>query len=119
MITVVGVFLAILLALYTVPVSTSFTEQLTATRNLRGVAYLDPPKGSSVSGTFTTTDGGSVTFEILTSSGNVVYSTDSNHGSFTFTASSPPYWFDATTTFLTHTVDVTGHYTAPILPGAG
>jgi hypothetical protein len=102
-------------ALFTVPISTSFSDVLEASAGTNGVATLSPPTASHVSGTFTSTDGSSVTFEITDSNGNVVYSADANYGPFSFTASSPPYTLEVTTIFLSHTVDVTGHYTAPIL----
>jgi len=76
---------------------------------------LSPPNGAHVTGSFATTDGDSVTFEILDSNHNTVYSADASTGSFSFTASSPPYTFEAVTFLLSHTVDVTGSYSAPIL----
>lgn len=114
-IVVVVVIVVLLVVLFGVPISTSYSETLTATYSTDGVATFSPPSGAHVSGSFSTTDGDSVTFEILDSNHNTVYSADASSGSFTFAASSPPYTFEAITTILSHTVDVTGHYTAPLL----
>lgn len=112
---VVVVVVVVLVALLAIPISTSYSYAVTATFSTNGVATLSPPSGAKVSGTFTTTDGDPVTFEILDSGHSTVYSADASYGTFSFTASDPPYTFEAITTILSHTVDVSGHYTAPIL----
>ncbi|MGP8159591.1 MAG: hypothetical protein ACLPWO_08355 [Thermoplasmata archaeon] len=45
---------------------------------------------------------------------NVVYSDNSTQGSFSFTASNPPYTFCAGPT-VSELVFVSGHYSSPIL----
>jgi hypothetical protein len=112
---VVVVVVVVLVALLAIPISTPYSYSVTATYSTNGVATLSPPSGAKVSGTFTTTDGDSVTFEILDSGHSTVYSDDASYGSFSFTASNPPYTFEAITTILSHTVDISGHYTAPLL----
>jgi hypothetical protein len=112
---VVGGLALVLALLWTIPVSTSYSMTLTATASTHGVSTLSPPSGAHVTGSFSTTDQRSVTFEILDSNMNVVYSVSAASGSFSFLASSPPYTFEAITDILSHTVDVAGSYSAPIL----
>ncbi|HEY1197983.1 MAG TPA: hypothetical protein VGG32_04580 [Thermoplasmata archaeon] len=111
----VVVIVVALVCLYTIPISTNYSETLTATVGSNGVATFSPPSGAQVHGTFTSTDGSAVSFEILSSNGNTVYSADASSGSFSFTASNPPYTFELLTIIFSHTVDVSGHYTAPYL----
>jgi hypothetical protein len=114
-ILLVVIIVVAVVCLYTIPISTSYSETLSATASTNGVATFSPPSGAQVHGTWSTTDGDSVTLKILASDGNTAYSADSSSGSFSFMASSPPYMFEAVTTLFSHTVDVSGHYTAPYL----
>jgi hypothetical protein len=116
----VGVALAVVLVvvvavLFVVPVSHPFSDQVTATPSAYGLATLTPPIGSQVSGTFSTTHGDPVTFEILNAKNSAVYSSDSNYGTFSFSASAPPYFFEATTTLASQTVNISGQFSAPLL----
>jgi hypothetical protein len=114
-IIVVVIVVAILVALLTIPISTSYSFQFSSSFSVTAGATLSPPTGAHVSGTFSTVSGDSVTFQITGSNNNsVVYSTDSNYGSFSFTASNPPYTFSASSLFP-ESVHVSGHYTAPYL----
>jgi hypothetical protein len=112
---VVVVIVVALVCLYTIPISTSYSYTITATATSYGIATFSPPSGAKVSGTFTSTDGSSIGFEILDSNHNPVFLDASNYGSFSFTASSPPYTFEAITIILSHTVDISGHYSQPYL----
>jgi len=114
-VVVVVVIVVALVCLYTIPISTNYSETLTAAATRYGIATFNPPSGAQVHGTWSTTDGGSVTLSIIASNGNTVYMADASSGSFSFTASSSPYTFTAGTLIFSHTVDISGHYTAPYL----
>jgi hypothetical protein len=116
MVVVVAIVVA-LICLYTIPVSTSFSDQFVSTFGPQvGWATLAPPARAQVHGSFYTSDGRAVVFEVIDSSNNIVYSTDSGSGSFSFTASHPPYVLTShIDSEFGDTVHVYGHYTAPIL----
>jgi hypothetical protein len=111
---VLVVVVVALVALFTVPISHSYSYQFASSLLSTAGATLSPPTGAHVMGTFSTASGGSVTFQITDSNSNVVYSTDSNYGSFSFTASSPPYTF-AASSLLSESVHVSGSWSAPYL----
>jgi hypothetical protein len=114
-VVVVIAIVVALICLYTIPISTNYSETITAGFLSPGSVTLSPPSGAQVHGTWSTTDGSSVTLSITASNGNTVYSADASSGSFSFTASNPPYTFEASTLVVSHTVDISGHYTAPYL----
>jgi hypothetical protein len=91
-----------------------YADHFTAAGFSAAGTTLSPPKGSSVSGSWATSNGGSVSFQILDSQGNVVYFSEGSTGDYTFTASSPPYAFEALST-STVTVYVWGNYSYPLL----
>jgi len=98
-----------LVCVCTIPVTTSFSFIVNS------ASTWNPPLGSHVQGTFTTTDGGTVLFKIWSVNGDIVCSAQSNNGSFSFTATNPPYTFDAISFVSPHPVAVFGQYTSPIL----
>ncbi len=102
-------------ALFTVPVTSSFSFQFGhALPPVTPSAGLDPPKGSHVWGTFLVNGSASVPFQILDFSSNLVYFDNSTQGSFSFTASNPPYTFCAGP-YVSEFVYVSGHQSSPIL----
>ena len=92
-----------IVALFTVPLTSSFSVQFgpyVPTLPQRpalpgGFAFpsagLDPPTGSHVWGTFSVNGTEAVGFQVSDQNDNVVYSDNSTQGSFSFTASNPPY----------------------------
>ena len=114
-VVVVAVAVAIPIGLYTIPISHSFSEQLTA-QGARGSyeATIDPPQGSSVSGTWSLPSGQGADFFVDGSNGQAIYNGFGNSGSFSFAANSPPF------TLLAYTgnagpVNVSGTFSYPIL----
>jgi hypothetical protein len=75
------------------------------------------PTGSQVSGSFHTNNSDRVGFLILGPGMNPVYDTEASNGSFSFTTQSPGFTFQIFLFGQTCTVDVSGHYTAPIIWG--
>lgn len=115
---VAAVLVIAVILLYTIPVSTPFSAGLTATYGTPVGVTINLPAGSQVHGTFTTTNGESVALQIADAGRNVIYSTDSNYGSFSFTAGNPPYTLTATLPTSSSpetTVQVSGHYSTPLL----
>jgi len=73
------------------------------------------PAGSQVSGTFNTNNTDKVGFSILGAGMNPTYQADSSNGSFSFTSQSPGFTFQIFLFGQDCTVEVSGHYTAPII----
>jgi hypothetical protein len=96
------------------PVQHSYSEEFSSSYAAPGAATLTPPKGSQVSGSWATGDGGTADFVILNSNQDIVYTSDAASGTYTFTASNPPYTF-AVTSYSSETVYVWGTYLAPLL----
>jgi hypothetical protein len=114
-VVVVAVVVVISTGLYTIPVPHAFSDQLTVLGE-RGSyqGTIDPPHGSSVSGTWSLPGGQGADFFVDGSNGQAIYNEFGNSGSFSFTASSPPY------TLLAYTgnagpVNVSGTISYPIL----
>ena len=106
-----------LVFVYTVPFTTSYSYRLATSPTGEGAAALNTHSGAHVYGNFYTTNGGPVSFGIQDSIGNYVYENSQNSsvfGSFSFTASYPPYTFTAFS-YAAETVVVYGHYTAPLV----
>lgn len=78
-------------------------------------AWLRPPGGSSVQGSWATSTAVSVDFYIEDASSTIVYSSTSSTGSFHFTANDPPYAFYAMWGSDSETVTITGTYYCPLL----
>ena len=115
---VAAVLVIAVILLYTIPVSTPFSAGLTATYGTPVGVTINLPAGSQVHGTFTTANGESVAFQIADASRDVIYSTASNYGSFSFTAGNPPYTLTAslpTSSSPETAVQVSGHYSTPLL----
>jgi len=108
----------VVIALFTVPVTRSFSDEV---RNPSGMLHLPGPgatlicpTGSHVWGTFSVNGTEPDTFVILDLDQNVIYLDNSTYGSFSFTASNPPYTFWLPY-FGPEIVYVSGHYSHPIL----
>ncbi len=113
-VVVVAVVVA-LACLFTIPVPHPFGTQVTTFEAGAGGyyccnAYINPPHGSSVSGTWSTTSGGVVELYIHDSIGQMIYTGGGSSGLFSFTASNPPYQLAAV-----EPVQVSGTITYPIL----
>ena len=118
---VVGVGVVVVIALFTVPVTSSFSGTITAAGVGLGGAppqklFISPPKGAPVSGSFSTAPGGlALGLAICDSSGDVIYSNNSTSGSFGFTAVSSLYTFETVRPIGVGSVSVSGSYSSPIL----
>src|SRR5271157_491859 len=119
---VLVIVIVTLVLLYTVPVATSYSYQFSTSPTGEGAMTFNPRSGAQVYGSFYTTTGGPVTFQIQDSIGNYAYENTTQNssvsGSFSFTAVNPPYTFIAFSLGSSHapeTVAVHGHYTAPVL----
>lgn len=119
-IVVVVVVVATMVALITIPITSSFSEQFGPYRLVLGPAppypsaIFDPPTGSHVWGTFSVNGTEAVNFQVFDKSANPVYSDNSTQGSFSFSASNPPYLFFAGP-YISEVVSVSGYYSIPIL----
>ncbi len=115
-VTVVAVaaLVIVIVSLFTIQIATPYSYLLTSSYGSPGAATLSPPMGSEVTGNFSAADGELVVFSISDSGDLVIFSTYSGNASFSFTASSPPYTF-ASESLLSETVNVSGHFTAPLL----
>lgn len=81
-----------------------------------GWGTLTPPRGSVVSGSWSTADGANFSFQIQSNDGGIVLHTGGASGSFRFTAGDPPYFFSAIYFSATgEPVNVTGTYSSPLI----
>jgi hypothetical protein len=95
-----------------VPAPNGFSSSL-ATNGLSPQSTpLAPSDAISVSGSWSTTSGGSVTVTILASGGVSVYTSDSSSGTFSLNSSGAPFLFEAYS-ILPEDVQVSGTYWAP------
>jgi hypothetical protein len=118
-VVVVLAVVAVLIALSTIPITSSFSLTVAVRSDYQqfdqpsippvGVATLSPPAGSHVWGAFAT-DGRAAVFEIQ-DSGGLVYLANSSCGTFSFIAA-PPVWFEV---WAGPSVSVSGQYSSPIL----
>jgi hypothetical protein len=106
--------LLLLVALFTVPFTTSFSTQFTSVEFVPASGVYSFPDGSFVSGSWSTSDGGSVTFTILAGGGQALSSVNGAQGVFSFTATDSPYEFRATSV-AEENVSLTGNYRSPLL----
>ena len=119
-VVVVVVVAATMVALFTVPVTSSFSAKFGpyGAPLPPGLpipsAGLDPPTGSHVWGTFSVNGTEAMPFQVSDGNDNVVYTDNATQGSFSFTASNPPYTFCAGPT-PPESVLVSGHYSSPVL----
>ena len=117
MVSVVVVAAIVTVGLFTIDFPHSFSATFPSSYpELTPGFRLNPPTGSPVSGNWSTARGAAVFLEAWDGSGSVVYGGrgSSNNGSFSFTASDPPYTFAAESP-TSEPVYVTGSYSAPFL----
>ena len=115
---VVIVLIVIILVLLAVPFPHNFSDAVTTEVSPAfgaGATMVSFPSGSTVSGTYSSPLGISG-LVIWDSSGNVVFRGAGVSGSFSFTASNPPYYAVAACICL-GSVTISGSYNAPIIPG--
>jgi len=105
---------AIVVVLAVVPVDHTFSERVSSQFFTPGTTTVDLPHGSPVSGGWASVDGSSVTFQIVNSQNFVVYSSTGSNGSFDFSATDPPYTFEASSGGP-ETVAIWGIYSSPAL----
>jgi hypothetical protein len=109
---VVGVIVVVLLVLYLIPFPNSFSFAVPPIRPGLG-AMFDPPSGSYVKGSWFAVHGIRVNLVVQDSLDVWVYSSYATNGSFTFTASHPPYEFYVSSSDI-DTVQVNGTYYTPM-----
>jgi hypothetical protein len=115
LIVIAVVVASVVLAILAVaPVQHSYSEQFSSSYLAPAAATLTFPRGSQVSGSWATGDGGSASFIIVDSSQSLVYSSSGPNGTYSFTAGNPPYTFAAESEFA-ETVYAWGTYSAPLL----
>lgn len=113
---VVTLVVIIILILVVLPLPHSFSQDVTTELNPvtgAGATSISFPKGSAVSGSYSTALGISA-LVVFDSSGTQVYDGSGPSGSFSFTASNPPYYFVAVCVCI-GTVTVSGTYYSPII----
>jgi len=114
---VVVSIVVILVVLFTVPVptsfSTSFSDSCIGGIRPETCPTENFPMGAYVSGTFSTIGGSPAGLQIVGENGPVFFSTVSS-GSFSFTASNPPYQF-APAVGGDGSTSVSGEYTSPVI----
>jgi hypothetical protein len=108
----VGVIVLILFLLMLVPAPNQFSSSLTTDGLNPQATPLAPSDAISVSGSWSTTTGGSVTVSIVDSGGLSVYTSDSSSGTFSLNSSGAPFVFEAYS-ILPEDVQVSGTYWAP------
>jgi hypothetical protein len=102
----------ILVLLMFVPAPNEFSSAL-ATNGLNPQStQLAPSDAISVSGSWSTTNGGSVTVAVVASGGVNVYVSDASSGTFSLNSSGAPFMFEAYS-ILPEEVQITGTYWAP------
>jgi len=113
--TVVAVIVVAIILLMVVPLPIPWSVTLESSAVSPNGATIGDTDGISLSGSWSTTDGGSVTLVILNGHGLTVYSADASSGSFSLNASDPPYVATALSIFP-ETVQISGTCWAPIIP---
>jgi hypothetical protein len=111
----VAVIVVIVILLMLIPLPLPFSTTLNTNGLNPAHAQIGSTDSVSISGSWSTTDGGSVTFAIVSDSGNTVYSADASSGSFSFNASNPPYTAGAYSV-LPETVQISGTSWGPLIP---
>jgi zinc ribbon protein len=114
-VVIVAVVAAVIIALAVVPIPHSFSATLNSSGLSDGIQTFTFPIGAQVSGSWSTTDGGSVTLSIFAPDSLAdVYDSDASSGSFSFTATNDSYEFDAFSLF-SETTNVGGSYSSPLI----
>ena len=111
---VIVVLLVIVVALAIIPFPHGYSYTLSSSALNNGVATLSVPAGSQVTGSWSTSSGGSITLTITDELGNTVYSADAASGSFSFTGSNSPYTFTASS-LLSEDTSISGSYASPLI----
>lgn len=111
---VVAVVVILLVILALVPIPHSFSGTLASTLLIPARQSLTFPDGSSVSFSWSTTNGGSVAFDLVNSAGTTVYSETAPSGSYTFTADGSAYLFESAA-LVSETVQFSGTYSIPLI----
>lgn len=109
----VAALVAVLVIFSVARVQYSYADHFTAAGFSAAGTTLHTPQGAAVSGSWAAV-GGSVSFQVLDASGDLVYFSQGSSGSYSFVASDPPYGLEALST-TTATVYVWGSYSAPVL----
>jgi hypothetical protein len=113
---VVLVAFALTLGAFTIPISHTFSDEFTASRAHLGSWMLDAPLGAVVSGTWSTSGGSNVDFDVVDSNDYPIYQTNGTSGSFSFPSTYPPYAFAGLPrSNATIEMSVIGSYSSPIL----
>lgn len=106
--------MVLLLILALVPIPHSFSGTLASTLFIPARQSLTFPDGSSVSFSWSTTNGGSVAFDLVNSAGTTIYSETAPSGSYSFTSDGNAYLFESTA-LTTETVHFSGTYSIPLI----
>jgi hypothetical protein len=109
------VVILILFLLMVIPLPIPFST--TVETNALTIAHSEIGSSNciSISGSWSTADGGSVSFAIVSGSGTTVYSADASSGTFSFNATDPPYTVGAYSV-LPETVEISGTSWSPLIP---
>ncbi len=114
--SVAGVAIVVLLALLSVPVSHSFSDQFTTFRLHLGDAMLSVPAGAVVTASWSANSSSPVAFDVVDSNDYPIYQTTGTNGTFSFPATAPPYGFVGLgVSNASQSVTVSGTYSVPIL----
>jgi hypothetical protein len=105
----------ILLLLMFIPLPLPYNATLQT--NILNLAHsqIGSTDSISVSGSWSTTDGGSVTFTIVSANGSTAYTADASSGSFSFGETDPPYTVGVYA-LLPETVTISGISWGPLIP---
>ena len=110
----VGIAAAVLISLALVPIPHSFSGSLSSALIILSEQSLTFPDGSSVSFSWSTTNGDTVAFDLVNSAGTTVYSETASSGSYSFVANGNAYLFEARS-IASATVQFSGTYSIPLI----
>lgn len=113
-ITAVVLVFLILFLLMIIPLPLPFSTTLETNGLTIAHSVLGSADGVSISGSWSTADGGSVSLAIINGNGATVYSADASSGSFSFNATDPPYTAGAYS-ILPETVQISGTDWSPLI----
>lgn len=108
-------FVAVMLVLAFWPIPHPFSMTLGSSPSIPGSRSVQFPVGANVAGRWSTSNGTQALFEIIDSSGNLIYVHAGSAGSFSFRVTSPPYEFLCSTPYGNASTDVSGNYAIPFL----
>jgi hypothetical protein len=110
----VGVIVLVILLLMLLPLPLQYSTTLQSSVVSPSYSQIGAANCISISGSWSTTNGGSVTFIVVDNSGGTVYSSDASSGSFSMNASNQPYMVAAMSLFP-ETVQVSGTCWGPLI----